>query len=152
RQLIERGAPEARTSVISNGVSLTRFRRAVSTAEVDELRQKHGLPRGVPLVLFVGLLIERKGVVELLEAWMEHRKAGGKAALALVGQDLRMEGDEAFRRAWETRLAEARGLGGVFILPPTNSIEEIYRASDVFAFLSKVEGMPNVIPEAMASG
>ena len=40
----------------------------------------------------------------------------------------------------------------VIIRPPSKEVEKYFNASDVFVFLSKMEGMPNVLLEAMASG
>jgi glycosyltransferase involved in cell wall biosynthesis len=55
------------------------FGRAVSAAEVAGWRAQSGLPPDGPLVLYVGRLVEEKGVEALLEAW--RRLASGPAAL-----------------------------------------------------------------------
>jgi glycosyltransferase involved in cell wall biosynthesis len=57
------------------------FGRTVPAAEIAAWRADLGLG-DVPLVLFVGRLVEEKGVGVLTEAW---RRLGGNAALCLVG-------------------------------------------------------------------
>jgi glycosyltransferase involved in cell wall biosynthesis len=57
------------------------FARAVSDAEVQEFRARHGLPPG-PLVLYVGRLVAEKGIEVLARAWPQ---VGGDATLVLIG-------------------------------------------------------------------
>jgi glycosyltransferase involved in cell wall biosynthesis len=150
-QMLARGAPWGRSRVISNGVDLQRFRPATSAEEVRALRQELGLPVAGPVCLFVGLLVERKGIVELLEAWQRHRASGGRGTLVLVGDERRYPGDEQYQR----RLAELRGRfdhDQVLVVPATRAVELYYRAADLFVFLSRREGFGNVLLEAMASG
>jgi glycosyltransferase involved in cell wall biosynthesis len=57
------------------------FGRAVSAEEIAAWRAEHGLPPDGPLVLYVGRLVEEKGVEELLAAWREIEGA----TLAVIG-------------------------------------------------------------------
>ncbi|HWC85177.1 MAG TPA: glycosyltransferase family 4 protein [Solirubrobacteraceae bacterium] len=57
------------------------FARAVSEAEIDAFRARHGIPAG-PCILFVGRLVPEKGTGVLLEAWGRVRTG---ATLIVIG-------------------------------------------------------------------
>lgn len=139
-------------SIIPNGVDLNRFAPAENENEVNALRQELDLPLNEKLFLFVGLRIPRKGVLELLKGWKEFKDRGGKGSLVLVGrnQDEKKE-LEAFNREWDELVAELKDYQ-IIIKPSSNEVEKYFKACNVFTFLSKHEGMPNVILEAMACG
>jgi glycosyltransferase involved in cell wall biosynthesis len=69
-----------------NGILAERFTR---TAELqrraDALRQRVGLPRGVPVVGFVGRLVTDKGVAELVAAFQQLKAIAPDLHLLLVG-------------------------------------------------------------------
>ncbi len=61
------------------------FGRPVSQHEIDELRAALGVPDGdTPIVLFVGRLVEEKGVEVLLNVW-SRIAAGTDATLCMIG-------------------------------------------------------------------
>jgi glycosyltransferase involved in cell wall biosynthesis len=94
-------------------------------------------------ILFVGWLLEAKGVRELLET----AESLDGAHLTLVGPE-----DTAFVATLRERLA---ALGDrVRVLPPRPREEVIalYREADVFVLPTWREGFPNVVLEAMAAG
>lgn len=153
RDHIELGVPPSRLRVISNGVSLRRFRPSDGAAEKAALRRELELPEHGPIALFVGLLVERKGVIELLEGWRRYRAGGGEGWLYLVGAESRENPEHAdFYRRWDEAIGMLRPEDQLVIRRPDSRIERYFRAVDLFVFLSKLEGMPNVIPESMASG
>jgi glycosyltransferase involved in cell wall biosynthesis len=93
-------------------------------------------------VLFVGWLLEAKGVRELLAA----ARALPAARFTLVGPE-----SPPFRASVD---AELRALGERVRLLPTAPREEIfrlYREADVFVLPTWREGFPNVVVEAMAA-
>ena len=139
-------------SIIPNGVDLNRFAPAENVNEVKALREELDLPLNDKLFLFVGLRIPRKGVLELLKGWKVFKDRGGKGSLVLVGrnQDEKKE-LEAFNREWDELVSELRDYQ-IIVKPSSNEVEKFFKACDVFTFLSKHEGMPNVILEAMACG
>jgi len=139
--------------VIPNGVSLSKFRPSASREEIQELRQTLRLPMEGPIVLYVGLRIDRKGVIALVEAWKLYRKRGGPGWLIMVGQELRDEPEfEQFYHRWDNCLATVRPSDQIEIRGAQKQIQKYYRAADLFVILSELEGTPNVLPEAMASG
>lgn len=127
--------PTVRVDVIPNGIDLRRF----SPGE--------GI-RTTVRVLFVGRLEPYKGLVDLLEAVRMLVESGQDGfSVAIVGQgsmdrDLRGMID----RMGIASHVEMKGQA----LP--EEMPEIYRQADLFVLPSHVEGMSNVLLEAMASG
>jgi glycosyltransferase involved in cell wall biosynthesis len=97
------------------------FARRVGAAEVSRLRSGNGLGAG-PLVLYVGRLIEEKGVSVLLDAWT---RVAAPATLVLIG-----DGPLADR---------ARAVPGVRLLDPLPraALAAAYAATD-FTVLASV--------------
>jgi len=94
-------------------------------------------------VLFVGWLIEAKGVRELLQA----ARGLPEARFTLIGPP-----EPSFAATIE---AELRGLGDRVCVLPVQSREEVfrhYRDADIFVLPTWREGFPNVVIEAMATG
>ena len=125
-------------------VDVGRFRPGVGGSEV---RVKHGLG-GKPVVLFVGRLVEYKGVTYLLRAFAELVKEKD-ARLVVVG-------DGPLRRGLEDE-AGALGVGGKVVFAGEVSGGELpgyYAACDVFALpsVTRQEAFGLVLVEAMSSG
>jgi len=143
------GFPAERSRVIPYGVDVAAFsprpeRRAL-------WRQRLGIPDGAPLLLGVGRMATKKGFQGLIEILP-----------ALIGEcpELRVVlaggGDllDRFRDA-------ARPWGAQVHLPGPvlrDTLPDLYRAADLFVLPAvhdgkgNVDGLPNVILEAMASG
>jgi glycosyltransferase involved in cell wall biosynthesis len=69
----------------SNGVDLTRFNRAnIPIVEIKQLRRKLGITQE-KIIGFVGRLAERKGIAELVEAFVDLRARGYRLRLVLLG-------------------------------------------------------------------
>src|SRR6185437_507604 len=102
---------------------------------------------GPDLVLFVGRLVEKKGVEILIEAFARARAARPGASLVIIG-------DGPLRPRLERRAGEGvRFLGA---LPPGDVADWMRRATvlaapSVTARDGDAEGLPNVIVEAAAS-
>lgn len=95
----------------------------------------------IPVILFVGTLSVRKGMVTLLEAIA---KLDRRAELRCVGPI-----DPDFRRIFN-RLTSDR----VTLLGPVsrNDVHNAYRSADIFCLPSVEEGFGMAVAEAMASG
>ena len=155
------GKPLSWAKVILTGVDLARFRPPDGPEEKTALRDKLGLPNDKPVVLFVGGATQRKGVDFLVDSWMEAvRTKSWKAALVLVGGDANRpgvanadrSGYESFAARFYSQLEQARQHADVRLLEHTPTVQECYRAADLFVFPSLQEGLPNAVLEAMASG
>jgi len=98
----------------------------------------------VPVVLFVGTLVERKGPLRVIEAAAQFPHA----TFRLVGAS--RDGFDDILRKEISRL----GLHNVTLDGPRTQSEmvEIMRTSDIFLLPSRLEGIPKVTLEAAATG
>ncbi|MEF7616865.1 glycosyltransferase [Aquincola sp. MAHUQ-54] len=141
------GVPAERVQVVGNGVDLDKF----TPQPQPSARQRLGLPEGVPVLVTVGGLVERKGfhrVMACLPAL--RRRFPGLVYLVVGGPSL--EGD------WTARLhklSDELGLGETvrFLGPlPPQALSAVLSAADVFVLATRNEGWANVLLEAMACG
>jgi glycosyltransferase involved in cell wall biosynthesis len=135
------GVPRSKIFLVANGVDTEVF----APRERDAAREELGVPKGRPLVVFVGRLEPQKGLVELLAAFDRVRALRPDAMLALVGDGVsRAQADEAAKRHdGALRVVGAR---------PLREVARWLTACDVFTLPSHLEGTPNVVLEALASG
>ena len=146
------GMPADRLHLIPQGVDTRRF-RPLGVEARRAVRDELGIAPDMPMIVFVGSLIERKGVDVLLDAWsrVHHVRAG--TSLVLVGRDNFPAGssEAAFLETHVARLsAEARR--GVVRTGLRDDPERVLGAADVFVLPSRREGFGSVIIEAMAAG
>lgn len=143
-----------RATRVTNGVDARRFRPSRSAAERRLEREAAGLD-GRLAVLTVGGIEPRKGSLTLLEAFARLRElvpdldpvlivAGGATLF-----DYRDELERFVARAGELGVGRhLRRLGNL----PDAELESLYRAADLFAFPSVMEGFGLAALEALASG
>jgi glycosyltransferase involved in cell wall biosynthesis len=152
-ELIERvcqlGFPAERSRVIPYGVDSCLF--APDPARRQIWRQKLGIPAEAPLILSVGRMATKKGFQVLLAELGRLMAAGNQDChLVLAGG-----GD----RLAEFKALAAPHAGRVHFPGPVyrDSLPDLYRAADIFVLPAvhdrqgNVDGLPNVILEAMAS-
>ncbi|MBI5164556.1 MAG: glycosyltransferase family 4 protein [Magnetospirillum sp.] len=131
------GVPAEKVHVLRNGVDLDRFRPGDRAAA----RARLGLDG--PVLLSVGLLIERKGHHLTIDA------LAGLPGLTLLIAGAGPERNALERRAHGNGVADrVRFLGEV----PHADLAELYTAADALVLASSREGWANVLLEAMACG
>lgn len=138
--LLQIGANDKKLEVIPNAVDTRRF----SPNRENLLEAKWGISGFV--ILFVGRLVEEKGVDTLLCAFSQVVRKIPQAKLVIIGKGP-MEGEL-------TRLQRKLRIPHVFFLGAVeNSImPNIYGGADVVVLPSTREPFGNVVIEAMASG
>jgi glycosyltransferase involved in cell wall biosynthesis len=112
-------------------------------------REVHDLS-GQFRVLFVGVIGERKGAHDLIEAAAIMNKQIARLSIRIVGT----EGAPGTVKAYQDRI-QALGLEGVVCLVGPRIGEDLlaeYRSADVFALPTYAENQPSVLIEAMATG
>lgn len=138
----EIGCPKP-LAALYNGVDIEQFRPRDKAA----CRSALGLPDNRTIALYVGGLIERKGVSILIQAL-----AG--AAMPDRSVELYLAGDGPLRDSLKA-LASAQGIAGqVHFLGeiPKDRVHLWMGAADMLVLPSYSEGRPNVVLEAMANG
>jgi len=149
------GVNKNKLKVIFNGVDGDKFYPALNDRK-SFLRKKYGLPLDRPLFLFVGLFIERKGVDYLLNLWEKYKQTNlkSKAFLWMVGDEMLdiPENSQHFKSNWPRMRKEFEDRQDIKFNVFETKIDEVYQCADYFIFPSKLEGMPNVLLEAMSSG
>jgi D-inositol-3-phosphate glycosyltransferase len=129
--LREHGVPAGKIKLNYNGIDTEEFRPG-DPEEVRVTRERYGLALGVPVVLFVGRLVPKKGFQKLIEA------CGPEYQVVLVGPG----------RIPDQVPAEVTFLGPV----RRKELQKLYQASDIFAFPAVGEMLTLVMQEAMACG
>lgn len=136
-------ASAERTHTISNGFNTGIFHPLDRAA----MREKLGIKPETELVIYVGRLVESKGMRELIEAHGRLVRRKPNLILALIGDGVMREQLGA--------LISASGLDASVILPggcEPMQVAEWIGAADLLTLPSWSEGYPNVVVEAIACG
>lgn len=137
----------ANSSVIYSGIRLERFRLPdrLASDQRAAVRAELGIPADAPLAGMVGNFKPQKSPLDFVEA----------CALALKrvpGAYFVFAGDGELRAEVEARV-QALGLTGrLKLLGWRRDIPRVMAALDVLVLTSRWEGLPRVIPQAMAAG
>ncbi len=130
--LVQNGIPSDQISVISYGVDASRFPQ----------KKNYNLFNGSLNILFVGQMIQRKGLYYLLEA--VKRLSSRNINLTIVGRG-------SIDRDLLNNYSSASNINVKVNLSHSDLINEFHK-NDVLIFPSLVEGFGQVILEAMSSG
>lgn len=139
---LDQGFPASRLTALVNGVDTSRF----SPGDRHQSRQALSIPPEATVLLMVGRLIASKQHRLLFDA-MEHVVASHPDALLVVLGDGGRDQDAVREAARTSRVSQHIRMEG-FIADPVG----YYRASDLLVSPSQVEGLSNVVLEAMACG
>ncbi|MFT7626071.1 MAG: glycosyltransferase involved in cell wall biosynthesis, partial [Myxococcota bacterium] len=141
---VERGiAPASAFAIIRSGIDIDAFARArLPRATV---RQQLGLPLDARVLGTVGRLSQQKDPLSFV-------RAARHVADSVPGTHFVMVGDGELRPQVEAEIARL-GLGEQFVITGFRpDVPELLQSFDVFALSSLWEGLPRVVPEAMAAG
>ncbi len=148
---IQRDCPLDRLSVITNGIDLDRYRPDDSVRR--EVRQSLGIPDDAFVVGTVGRIDHNKNQVALVRAmaplFQNQSPHGAAYHLVIAGDGPDMA--ELKRQAAAVGPGDDAS-GRIHLLGRRRDAPRLYCAFDIFALPSLSEGLPLVIPEAMASG
>ena len=147
------GYPSSQVVFIPNGVDPARFSPCPSEEARAKLRSDLGLPAGEFIAISVGAMIERKGIDLLAQAWIRFRSGRERGTLLLAGPDRSSDKgsgvNDGFIRGLLERFAAA-GIGeSVRFTGKVPNVPDFLRASDAFFLMSRGEGFPVAILEAM---
>ncbi len=136
------GRPE-QYRLIRSGFEIEAFRGGPERRA--EARRRLGIPGDAYVVGSVGRLSAQKAPLDLMEAFRRFAAGRPEAHLSIVG-------DGPLRPEVE-RFAAAHGLASRLSLPGLRQdVADLIPAFDVFTLTSRWEGLPRVIPQAMAAG
>lgn len=119
----------------------------INESDLDERRILNRVPDAPVEILYVGFLRPSKGLIEIIQAAAILKKNGLNFRLRLIG-----DGEE---RISLVKMVEELGLASCVVfeghVDNRTHLREFYSTSDLFVFMSKSEGSPRVVVEAMAS-
>lgn len=152
QDFVDLGIDEKKLKVIYNGVNVHKF-APIGLDEKIALRRELNIPEQDIVFLYVGLFVYRKGILDLIKTFNALNTQGENFKLLLVGQDAQInENPPTFDQEWSDLKTRGLNEGWLLIHPFTEQIHKYYNAVDSFVFMSKLEGMPNVLVEAMSTG
>jgi glycosyltransferase involved in cell wall biosynthesis len=143
------GFPAERSRVIPYGVDVAAFSPAPERRPL--WRRRLGIPDGAPLLLGVGRMATKKGFQVLVEILPALLAEFPELRVVLAGGGDLLEGFREAVRPWGDQVH----LPGPVL---RDTLPDLYRAADLFVLPAvhdgkgNVDGLPNVILEAMASG
>jgi glycosyltransferase involved in cell wall biosynthesis len=147
RELIQRGLPEARISVVRNGIDRELFHPDAGPATGPEAREPH--------ILWAGNMVEIKRpdlAIRAFSAMLERYAPDWRKGIGTPR--LTMAGDGPLRPAL-ARLCERLEVAGLVEFTGSldrHALAARMRKASALLLTSRSEGMPNVVTEALASG
>ena len=131
-----------KATLIRSGIELEEFTGI--KGKRHKKKKELGIEPGLPLVTMIGCLKPQKAPLDYLE--VAHRVLQEREACFIL------VGDGELREQVQKKAAQL-GLGGRFkLLGWRRDIPEILAATDIFCLTSLWEGLPRVLPQAMAMG
>lgn len=131
--------------VIPNARRPERFEGIDRAVEGTALREAVGIAAEVPLIGFVGHLVDQKRPERAVDVLAEVRQAGTPAHLVIAG-------DGPLRSSVERRVRALGLQGHVTLLGHRTDVERVFGAIDLCVLTSEAEGIPGVVIEAQMAG
>ena len=131
-----------------NGINLDKYTAALfSKEENNKLRSTIGISENDLVFLFIGRLVNDKGVNELVNAFSKLSSTHEHVKLVMVGAHIG-ETDLLPDETW----AKIKTNTAILYVGHQNDVRPYFAMSDIFVFPSYREGFPNVVLEAGAMG
>lgn len=131
-----------KATLIRSGIDISRFKNPETGKE--ETRTYLGIPLDAPVVLMVSCLKPQKAPIDFVKACFIIKEKIKNVSFLLAG-------DGVLRPELENEIKK-QGLEGTFhLLGWRRDIPNLINASDVLVLTSLWEGLPRVIPQAMAA-
>lgn len=138
-----KNTPKVKGCMVADSHELANAVATVSEQDKKQIDEELKLGKGITF-LFVGQLVERKGIKELLSVWRLHVQKYADDNLIVIGSGIMKEQLESEYG----KVSGVRILGGV----PYNIIHRYYAHCDVFIMPTLEDNWCLVVPEAMACG
>ncbi|MBS3124398.1 glycosyltransferase family 4 protein [Candidatus Woesearchaeota archaeon] len=134
--------PLSKLKVIPTGIHIDRFQK-VKAIDLRQLRAEFSI-QNEKIILFVGMLTERKGIKTVIEVSQQLLEEGLNIKTIIVGD---AHGDNTY-----TQLVNPKFKDKIIFAGGRKDIPELMHLADVLLLPSEGEGLPGVVMEAMASG
>ncbi|MDD5216853.1 MAG: glycosyltransferase family 4 protein [Candidatus Omnitrophica bacterium] len=142
---------------IPQGIEIQRF-VPPNEAEKIKIREKLGLSGYEKIIVSIGATTYRKGIDRVLHVWESLSSEKNRDCLVWVGPtSSERESAETKDYSYDEYIRgyvhqSDRLSSSVKFTGKIDNVEDYLRAADLFLFLSRYEGMPNAVMEAMACG
>ena len=137
------GVPMKKLKVIPTGIHLDRFKN-VNKNKINQLKKEFNIQKNEKVILFVGMLTERKGVDKVIKVSYQLLKEGYNVKTLIVGDS---HGPNVFKKLVPKIFNDK-----IIFTGGRKEIPEFMKLDDVLLLPSEGEGLPGVVMEAMASG
>mgnify|MGYP003973632577 CR=1 FL=1 len=136
------GVPTSKLKVISTGIHLERFQN-INSKKIQELKKEFNI-NDEKVILFVGMLTERKGVDKVIKISQQLLQENYNIKTLIVGDS---HGPNVYKK-----LVRSEYKNRIIFVGGRTEIPEFMKLSTLLLLPSEGEGLPGVVMEAMASG
>ncbi len=141
-----------RLSVLHNGIDLARFPPKTAGDRDSSFRRSLGIRSEEFLMVAVGMISPRKGLLELIEAFaLASDRLPPSTHLALVGAPL-FNRDDLYLERLRERILTLGPAARVHLAGPSSDVAAVLRTADLLVLNASVEPFGLVLVEAAASG
>ncbi|HEX2683094.1 MAG TPA: glycosyltransferase family 4 protein [Ferruginibacter sp.] len=132
----------------SNGIDIDRFNAGALDLKIfEKIKDDLNFSNEKKYLLCIGRLVKDKGIVELINVFVQLQKTNEALVLVLVG-----EFENALDPLPETTLQQISNNPSIVHISWTNKVEYYMQLAHLFVFPSHREGFPNVLLQAGAMG
>ncbi len=137
------GVPMKKLRVVSTGIHLDRFKE-IDQKKIKQLKEEFKIKTGEKVILFVGMLTERKGVDKVIKISNRLLDEKFKIKTLIIGDS---HGKNEFKK-----FVKQEHKDQIIFAGGRKDIPGLMKLADVLLLPSEGEGLPGVVMEAMASG